>query len=156
MYHTTNAVAWLARLPLDSRSNCPEPRSATVGTPVALSSNKMSAALAVHSNEIPLTTAIKRPARLCYELFCEASRIPEWVTVVRSAHVNERNHRGRPLNVTFLAQLERATVGYRLHYEYRERDLGGTLSAWDDPFYNGHASSAVMSDFRDFAIRATQ
>lgn len=154
----------------------------------------MSAAVALPSDAIPLTTAIGVPARWCYELFCEASRIPEWLPAVHSARVMKRNDRGRPTDVTFLANLERATVGYRLHYSYRERDLGvswatdrnsgivvagwaqftplsdqaalvtydlmldlgGTLARWEDPYLNGHPASAIMSDFRDFATRASQ
>jgi uncharacterized membrane protein len=142
--------------------------------------------------QLPLTTAIGRPARVCYELFCDAERVPEWLRVVRSARVRERNRGGRPTVVTFLAELERATVGYTLDYAYRERDLGVSWSTasdgnllvagwaqftplgpaaalmtyqlvldtecaaatWLDPFFDGHPASSVMSDFRDFAIRA--
>jgi uncharacterized membrane protein len=142
--------------------------------------------------ELPLTTAIARPARTCYELFCDAERVPEWLSVVRSARVRQRNRAGRPSVVTFLAELERATVGYTLDYDYRERDLGVSWSTalagnllvagwaqftplgpaaalmtyqlvldvecaaatWRDPFFDGHPASSVMSDFRDFAVRA--
>jgi uncharacterized membrane protein len=153
----------------------------------------MHAAVAVPDpGDLPLTAAIARPARLCYELFCEAERIPEWIPVIRSAHVNERNYAGRPVDVGFFARLARATIGYRVRYLYRERDfgvswstvegagvlvagwaqftpldgatalltyqltldLGGAMAEWDDPFFEGHAPSAVMSDFRDYALRA--
>jgi uncharacterized membrane protein len=158
---------------------------------VAVQVGMNAAAVLPELDEIPLTTAIARPARLCYELFCDVSHIPEWVAVVHSAKVERRNPRGRPALVSFLASLTRATVGYRLRYEYRERDLGvswatapgggvevagwaqftplsadaclltykldldlgGTMATWSDPFFDGHAASAVMSDFRDFATR---
>lgn len=152
------------------------------------------AAAAVPSpEELPLTTAIARPARHCYELFCAADRTPEWVTVIHSARVLERDTAGRPALVSYLANLRRATVGYRLHYSYRDRDLGvswstaagsgvtvagwaqftplradstlltynlhldlgGALADWDDPFFDGHAASAVMSDFREFVLRTS-
>lgn len=65
-----------------------------------------------------LSTALPRPADDCYDLFCEVARIPEWLSVVRSAMVVRRDFHERPTEVAFLARLERATVGYTCHYRY--------------------------------------
>ena len=65
-----------------------------------------------------LSTALPRSADECYALFCEAERIPEWLTVVRSAVVTRRDDRRRARDVAFLARLQRATVGYTCRYKY--------------------------------------
>jgi ribosome-associated toxin RatA of RatAB toxin-antitoxin module len=65
-----------------------------------------------------LTTTLPRPARACYELFCDVSRVPAWLSVVRSAQVVRRDAEERPLEVAFLARLEGATVGYTCRYVY--------------------------------------
>ena len=141
-------------------------------------------------HDLPLTTPIPRPARDCYELFCDVTRMPEWVAVLKSAVVEARNVSGRPGTVSFLASFTRATIGYTLLYRYNERELGvtwknrneglhiegwaqfiplgnnttllsyeltldcrGVLADWADPFFQGHAASTVMNDFREFATR---
>lgn len=140
-----------------------------------------------------LSIALPKPADACYALFCDAERIPEWLSVVRSVVVTSRDHRGRARDVAFLARLQRATLGYTCRYRYDasdrhvswatpsdatiliqgfsqfaplgeraclmtyslDLDLGeeGALPAWSDPFFEGHAASSTMHDFRDFAIR---
>jgi hypothetical protein len=106
--------------------------------------------------------------------------------------VLEKNADGRPERVAFLAQLDRATIGYTLQYRYKERELAaswhtpedamtivsgrvqflplgdraclmqyslilelpeGALPTWEDPFFDGHAASAVINDFRDYINR---
>src|SRR5688572_6382182 len=66
-----------------------------------------------------LTVALPRPADQCYELFCNVERIPEWLQVVRSTIVRRKDRLGRPREVSFLARLQRATIGYTLSYAYR-------------------------------------
>jgi ribosome-associated toxin RatA of RatAB toxin-antitoxin module len=66
-----------------------------------------------------ISTALPRSAEECYALFCEIERIPEWLTIVRSALVTRRDERRRAREVAFLARLERATVGYTCHYKYQ-------------------------------------
>lgn len=69
-----------------------------------------------------LSIALPRPADDCYDLFCEVERIPEWLTVVRSAVVTKRDSKGRARDVAFLARLEGATVGYTCRYRYAPID----------------------------------
>lgn len=139
-----------------------------------------------------LTVALPRPAPDCYALFADIERTPEWLRVIRSAVVTERDRHARPRRVAFLARLKRATIGYSCLYRYRaddlrvawttvdgasirvrghaqfqalggkaclmtyrlEVDLGSNgLPAFDDALFDAHASSATLSDFRDFVIR---
>src|SRR5688572_21818934 len=90
-----------------------------------------------------LTVALPRPADKCYELFCDIEKIPEWMQVVRSAVVRKRDRLNRVREVSFLARLERATVGYTLTYSYRsgERWLG-----WRTP----DEASITMAGFGQF------
>ncbi len=73
--------------------------------------------------EAPATELwLPRSARLCYELFCDVERMPEWFPVVQAVSVQSTNRNGRPRRVAVRAALRRATVGYTLVYTYRERD----------------------------------
>jgi ribosome-associated toxin RatA of RatAB toxin-antitoxin module len=65
-----------------------------------------------------MTATLPRPAKDCYELFCDVTRVPAWLSVVRSATVVRRDAEERPLEVAFLARLEGATVGYTCRYVY--------------------------------------
>lgn len=140
-----------------------------------------------------LTTTLPVSAERAFELFCALQRAPEWVSVLRSVQILERDPRGYPQRAAFLAELERGTIGYTLRYRaYPEKlsltwesepdgavivcgraqfsPLGpkasmlhyqlqldvpsGALPAWGDPFFDGHAASAVIADFRDFVHRS--
>jgi uncharacterized membrane protein len=41
-----------------------------------------------------------------------------------------------------------------LHYQLQLDVPAGTLPSWGDPFFDGHAASAVIGDFRDFVHRS--
>jgi uncharacterized membrane protein len=136
-----------------------------------------------------LSTSLPMPAPAAFDLFCDMEAIPQWMPIIRSARVLERDVDKRAVAVAFLADLERATMGYTLHYRYRalvvewsttsgsSTNIRGrarfqpagdsscllhyqlsieaetTLPAWKDPMYNGHAASAVVSDFRSYVDR---
>jgi uncharacterized membrane protein len=138
-----------------------------------------------------LSTTLPVAAERAYELFCDIDRLPEWMSVVRSARVINRYADGRARRTAFIGELERASVGYTLDYSYddvalvvswttardattrisgsaRFDDLGprscmlhyeldlqahASLPAWDDPMFDGHPSSAVLADFRDYLSR---
>jgi uncharacterized membrane protein len=68
-----------------------------------------------------LSVAIPRPATECYRLFAEVERIPEWLSVVRSAVVTDRDRAGRPRTVAFLARLLRSALGYSCRYRFNAR-----------------------------------
>jgi uncharacterized membrane protein len=74
-----------------------------------------------------LSVTLPRPAGPCYELFCDVERVPQWLGVVRSAIVVARDAHGRPRDVSFLASLQRATVGYTCRYRYH---VGERRVAW--------------------------
>ncbi len=69
-------------------------------------------------SEARLSTALPRRADDCYDLFIDVERIPEWLTIVRSAVITGRDAHDRARDVAFLARLERATIGYTCHYRY--------------------------------------
>ncbi len=90
-------------------------------------------ALAVPTFHAPgdwMTVILPRSADACYALFCDVERTPEWVPVLASAVITERDRGGRPRRVAFQARLERASVGYTCTYRYRhaERQV-----AWATP-----------------------
>lgn len=41
-----------------------------------------------------------------------------------------------------------------LHYQLQLSLPSGSLPSWGDPFFDGHAASAILSDFRDFVHRS--
>jgi uncharacterized membrane protein len=65
-----------------------------------------------------LSVALPRPADDCYALFSEIERTPEWLRILRSAVVTQRDQRRRATAVAFQASLERATIGYTCFYRY--------------------------------------
>ena len=69
-----------------------------------------------------LTVTLPRSAEDCYELFCNIERTPDWLTILRSAVVTERDAEGRPSRVAYLCRLRRATIGYTLAYSYNPDD----------------------------------
>lgn len=138
-----------------------------------------------------LSVTLPREADECYALFCDLERIPEWLSIVRSSVVTDRDLVDRPSSVAFLCSLHRATVGYTLDYQYgdEERRLAWTtpgrsslrvrgfaqfqelgpdaclmtycldlafgkgMPNFDDAAFAAHATSATLSDFRDFVLR---
>jgi ribosome-associated toxin RatA of RatAB toxin-antitoxin module len=95
-----------------------------------------------------LSTALPRGADECYSLFCEVERIPEWLTVVRSAVVTGRDERRRARDVAFLARLERATVGYTCSYEYnaQHRRVGWQTRESSSIRVAGHAQFSPLGE----------
>jgi len=67
-----------------------------------------------------LTVALSRPADDCYHLFCAVDRTPEWLPILATAVVTERDPEGRAKRVAFQARLRRATIGYSCLYRYRD------------------------------------
>ena len=71
-----------------------------------------------HSPGDWLTVALPRAAEACYRLFCDIPRTPQWLPVLASAVVTERDGAGRARTVAFQARLVRATIGYSCRYSY--------------------------------------
>lgn len=61
---------------------------------------------------------LKQPADFCYALFCDVERVSEWLWVAGTSVVSRRDERGRGVEVDFMGSLKRASVAYRLTYEY--------------------------------------
>jgi hypothetical protein len=72
--------------------------------------------------ETVVTARLPRPADLCYRLFADVERLGEWLTVVGSIVVRQRDERGRPTEVAFTGHLLRASIAYALVYEYRDAE----------------------------------
>ena len=70
-----------------------------------------------------ITTTLPVCSLAAYRKFAAVEELPQWLPVIHSVRVLSRNHNGRPERVSFLAQLDRATIGYVLEYEYHETDL---------------------------------
>lgn len=65
-----------------------------------------------------VTVRLKQPADFCYRLFCEVERVSEWLWVAGTSVVSRRDDQGRAAQVDFMGSLKRASVSYRLTYEY--------------------------------------
>jgi len=65
-----------------------------------------------------LSTSLPIGADEAYRLMGQSERIPEWMAVVRSARTLTRYLDGRPERVAFIANLQRASMGYTLRYSY--------------------------------------
>jgi len=76
------------------------------------------------------TVVLPRGADDCYRLFCDVRRVPEWLPVVATAVVTQRDAAGRAKKVAFQASLKRATIGYSCLYRYRPDER---MVAWSTP-----------------------
>ena len=65
-----------------------------------------------------LTVSLPRAADACYALFCDVARVPEWLPILSSAVITERDDDGRARRVAFMASLRRASIGYTCSYRY--------------------------------------
>ncbi len=74
-----------------------------------------------HNGLTVVTARPARPALRCYELFCDADLIPNWLWVVGKAVVQKRDDKGRALQVDFIGSLERASIAYTLAYSYDDQ-----------------------------------
>lgn len=94
-----------------------------------------------------LTVALPRSADDCYRLFCDIPRVPEWLPVVATSVVTQRDAAGRAKKVAFQASLQRATVGYSCLYRYRAEER---MVSWGTP---ARASIVVrgMAQFQPLA-----
>ena len=66
---------------------------------------------------------ILRDAEICFRLFSDVRRLPEWLPGVRAAHVRHLDDEGRPLEVEFLSSAERGGYVYSVRYRYVPADL---------------------------------
>lgn len=85
-----------------------------------------------------ISVRLERPAAYCYQRFCQVDEVPTWLWVVGGAVVHTRDELGRALEVDFMGQLERASVGYALSYAY---DDGKMTVSWS----NRKSSGAVKA-----------
>jgi uncharacterized membrane protein len=69
-----------------------------------------------------LTVSLPRAADAAYALFCDVERVPDWLPVVSSAVVTDRDDDGRARRVAFQASLRRASIGYTCSYRYRTQE----------------------------------
>jgi len=69
-----------------------------------------------------VTARLKQSAEFCYALFCEVERVSEWLWVAGTSVVSRRDERGRATEVDFMGSLKRASVSYRLAYEYDDAE----------------------------------
>jgi uncharacterized membrane protein len=95
-----------------------------------------------------LTVALPRPAWACYALFCAVERTPEWLSVVTTAIVVEREPDGSARKVAFLASLRRASIGYSCTYRYHddERRISWSTSKRSSIVVRGMAQFHELSE----------
>ena len=86
----------------------------------------------VTAPKLDLQTQLPVSAQRAYELFCDSERIPSWLQVVRSSRVIRRFEDGRAKRTAFIAQMERASMGYTLHYRYDDQARCVTFSTAPD------------------------
>jgi hypothetical protein len=114
---------------------------------VAVAFSKTSPAKAFQAPGDWLTVVLPESADACYELFCDVSRVPEWLPVVSTAVITQGDAAGRAKKVAFQASLQRATVGYTCLYRYRPEEW---MISWATP---ARASIVVrgMAQFQPIA-----
>lgn len=100
----------------------------------------------------PITTEVSATlpvaAAVAFAAFADVAQTPRWLSVVQSTRVLEVEDRGRPLRASFLARLERATIGYVLRYTW---DDSGLAVAWSTP---DGASVRIVGDVRFLPLSA--
>ena len=72
-------------------------------------------------NETVVTAYVDHPAEHAYRMFCDPDHLTEWLFVVGTVVVTDRDAKGRPLEIDFMGSLERASVSYTLCYEYDDK-----------------------------------
>lgn len=99
----------------------------------------------------PLTTTatatLPVAAGAAFAALADVGAAPEWLSVIRSARVLDRDPEGRPAKVAFVGRLRRASIGYTLTYTYDDEQL---TIAWRSPEgsptqVNGEASFVALS-----------
>jgi hypothetical protein len=93
-----------------------------------------------------LSVALPRDPDLCFELFCDIDRIPEWLAVVRTAQATMRDPEGRAREVAFLGRLEHATIGYSCRYRYGTRRVQWSTSPGATLRVEGYAAFSPLGD----------
>ena len=81
--------------------------------------------LHVYEEEDGTRVEVRLPgsAELCYRMFSDASHIAEWLVVVGTVVIRQRDEQGRAVEIDFLGSLQRASVAYALSYEYDDERL---------------------------------
>jgi uncharacterized membrane protein len=94
-----------------------------------------------------LSVTLARSAPVCYDAFCDLERTPEWLTILCSAVVIDRDRHDRPLRVAYLCRLDRATIGYTLTYRYEpdERRIAWSTSPSSSIIVRGSAHFQELS-----------
>lgn len=108
----------------------------------------------------PITTEVSATlpvgAGTAFEAFADVTRTPRWLSIVQSARIVRVDDHGRPLVVAFLARMERATIGYSLHYRWDATDLrvswstpeGGSVHITGDVRFTPLSSRACLMHYR--------
>lgn len=78
-------------------------------------------ALSPQTTEVQATLPVG--AATAYAAFADLPGLPRWMSVVQSVRVVQADEAGRPKVAAFLARMERATIGYSLHYAWDPTDL---------------------------------
>ena len=73
--------------------------------------------------ETIVTARLEREATHCYQHFCAIERVAEWLSVVESVTVFERDDLSRPTRVEFCGTLKDSSVTYELAYAYADPQL---------------------------------
>lgn len=71
-----------------------------------------------------LTATLPVPAIHAFDCFADLEALPAWLPIIRRVHVHRRDGLDRPTLVSFLAGLDRGTIGYSLRYDYQPEVLG--------------------------------
>jgi len=102
----------------------------------------------------PITTEVSATlpvgAGTAFDAFKDVVCIPRWLSVVQSARVARIDAHGHPQVVAYLARLERATIGYSLHYRWDPETLSVT---WSTP-EGGSVLIAGDAHFTPLSVRA--
>ena len=88
-----------------------------------------------------LSTTLPMNASSAYALFCDIQLIPEWLRIVQSVAVLGRDGRNRVTRASFVALLERGSLGYSLVYEYDASALSVEWRGTDGQLFQARGSA---------------
>lgn len=95
-----------------------------------------------------LSTTLPVSAASAYALFVDCERTPEWMSIIRMARILRKREDGRPLSAAFIANLDHASLGYTLSYDYQDSEfsLSWSTSAQVNTQISGKCSFVPLGD----------
>ncbi len=103
------------------------------------------------SSIAPATATLHISVGFAYDLFCDASNTSRWLPQVSAVRIISNDDLGRPRDASFLLNVNRATVGFNLKYEYNANDFEVIWKTHE----NSHVEFTGQASFRSLSPKLT-